>query len=59
MNKRWRGLIFFTLLISGFFLLIYPNVKQLYGTHQITKTVVEFKEEEKQYSELYDQMLGL
>lgn len=56
MNKRWRGLIFFVLLISGFFLLIYPNVKQLYGTHQITKTVVEFKEEEKQYSELYDQM---
>lgn len=56
MNKKIRTIIFLTLFISGFFMLIYPNLKQQYGQAQIEQTIVSFKEEEKQYSKLYEQM---
>lgn len=56
MNKKIRTIIFLTLFISGFFMLIYPNLKQQYGQAQIKQTIVSFKEEEKQYSQLYEQM---
>lgn len=56
MNKKIHAIIFLTLFISGFFMLIYPNLKQQYGQAQIEQTIVSFQEEEKQYSQLYEQM---
>lgn len=56
MKKIIRISVFLVLFLSGFFMLVYPNIKQMYGSQQLSQKVVEFKEEKKQYSELYDQM---
>lgn len=56
MNRHLRVFIFLALFLSGFFMLVYPNMKLMYGSYQISEQVVAFQQEKKQYSELYDQM---
>lgn len=56
MNRILRVTIFLIIFISGFIMLIYPNLRQTIGQAEMETIIREFDTEEKHYDQLYYQM---
>lgn len=56
MRKVIRILIFLIIFISGFSMLVYPNIQQVLGQHEMDVQIEEFKTTDNNYSTLYYQM---